>query len=77
MREERAYLQLTIKNSTKGNVLEDNPSFLTNKQEKEFHGLGMQIIQNIVEKYQGTMQFEGEKGWLKINILLLDEGNLE
>ena len=68
----RAYLKIEIKNSTNKNILKENPGFFTDKEEKEWHGLGMKIIQNVIEKYEGAMEFEGEENWIKIKAVLLD-----
>ena len=73
IKKNRAYLEIVIKNSTNGNLLRDNPSFLTSKKEKEIHGFGMQIIQNVVERYQGSLKIDGDDGWIEMSILLINE----
>lgn len=69
----RAYLQVTIGNSVISNPLADNPGFVTSKDDKTLHGFGMEIIRNVVEKYQGMIQMDGTDKWLNINVLLMDE----
>ncbi len=69
----RAYLKIAMQNSVIENPLIENPDFITSKPEKELHGFGMQIIRNVVEKYQGMLQIDGTDRQVKINILLMDE----
>ncbi|MDY3767912.1 MAG: GHKL domain-containing protein [Lachnospiraceae bacterium] len=69
----RAYLQIVIQNSVVSNPLRENPDFLTSKEDKELHGFGMQIMQNVVDKYEGMIQIDGTDTYLKINVLLMDE----
>lgn len=74
MEKNRAYLQIVIGNSVSVNPLTENPEFMTSKEDKILHGFGMRIIRNVVEKYQGMIQMDGSDEWLKINIILMDEG---
>ena len=69
----RAYLKIAMQNSVTENPLIENPNFITSKPEKELHGFGMQIIRNVVEKYQGMLQIDGTDRQVKINVLLMDE----
>ena len=44
--------------------------FRTIKDDTENHGLGMQIIRSIVDKYDGTIQYYDEKTELTILVNL-------
>ncbi len=69
----KAYIKVEIENSTAGNVLEENPEFETDKEQKELHGFGLKIIRNIVETYEGMYETESNDHSLKTSILLLNE----
>ena len=69
----KAYLKIEIENSTKENVLERNPDLLTSKSDKERHGLGMHIIENVVEKYDGILDRQSTDHTMKISVLLMAE----
>ena len=46
-----------VKNTTSQNVMKNNPSLDTTKEEKESHGFGIQIINDIAQKYNGRTDF--------------------
>lgn len=69
----KAYVQIEVENSTSGNVLLENPEFLTSKEEKELHGLGIKIVKNIVNAHEGIYETEATEHSLKTRILLMDE----
>ncbi|RKJ47749.1 GHKL domain-containing protein [bacterium 1XD42-54] len=71
----RGYIKIIIRNSTYANILQNNPDLLTDKEDGDFHGYGMKIIQNIVEQYQGVMKLNGGENWFESRILLLNDGN--
>jgi len=68
----KAYVQIEVENSTSGNVMVENPEFLTSKEEKELHGLGIKIIKNIVNSYEGIYETEATEHTFKTRILLMD-----
>lgn len=69
----KAYLKIEIENSTRENVLENNPELLTSKPDKERHGLGMRIIENVVKKYDGMLDRQSTDDSMTISILLMAE----
>lgn len=69
----KAYLKIEVENSADGNLLMQNPKFETSKKNKKLHGLGIKIIKNIVEMYDGMYETEITKHCLKTSILLMDE----
>lgn len=73
LKNSRAYFQIMVQNSVTENPMRNNPNLLTDKEDKELHGLGMQIIRNVVDKYQGMIQIDGTDQQMKINVLLMDE----
>ena len=69
----KAYLHIESENSTSFNVMEKNPEFMTSKAKKEIHGIGIRIIKNIVEKYDGVYKTNSTDSVLITTILLKDE----
>ena len=69
----KAYLSITVSNSVSSNVLEDNPDLATTKTQSSQHGFGTQVIQNIVSKYNGILEYYCENGMFSVSILLLNE----
>ena len=70
LREIKGYLSLTVKNHTKEDVLKNNPSFMTTKKDQNLHGLGITIIQNIVKKYNGSINFSSDSSSFTCFVLL-------
>ncbi|MBR6696684.1 MAG: GHKL domain-containing protein [Lachnospiraceae bacterium] len=50
--------EVVLGNCVKGNILKDNPNLNTTKNDKEKHGLGLENVKEIVEKYDGIMTYE-------------------
>lgn len=48
----------------------ENGVFITQKEDKEHHALGMRSIEKVVEKYNGTFNHSYKDGWFKITIML-------
>lgn len=72
LKKTRSYLDILVQNTTPGNVLKDNPQFLTSKADAANHGYGTRIVQSLIEKYEGIQKIDGGEGWLKMRILLLN-----
>ena len=51
----KAYLVIIVRNSVKSSVLLNNPNLVTDKPDKNIHGLGFQTIMDIVNKYNGMI----------------------
>lgn len=51
-------LYISLCNTFDGTVRKKGNAYLTTKQEKGEHGLGITAIGNIVEKYHGEMRME-------------------
>lgn len=67
------YTSIFMSNSIDVSVLNNNPELKTTKSEKIYHGIGLKNIQNIVEKYNGMIDFFEEDGEFCCDILI--EGN--
>lgn len=69
--ESRLYMNyLIIKTSNTIDSLNINENFTTTKHNKNDHGLGMIIIKNIVDKYNGTINIDKNNDFIEFNISL-------
>lgn len=66
----KKYLSIVIKNKISTRILENNPNLKTTKQDMKNHGLGIEIINNIVKKYEGILDFNDELGYFVVMIML-------
>ncbi len=56
--EDNGNLCIYIGNTTSGNVLKNNPDMNTTKKDKSMHGFGIMNIRDIIDKYNGTINYE-------------------
>lgn len=55
------FFMISVKNTIINSVLEDNPNLISTKNEKEVHGLGILSMKEVVQKYNGSIEFyEGD-----------------
>lgn len=66
----RRRLMLLVTNPYNGEVKENNGILLTSKKESLFHGIGLQNVENIVKKYNGTMDWHSKEHKFEICIML-------
>lgn len=64
------YLLISVSNAVKSNPLINIKKFKTTKEDNKTHGLGIQIVQNIVEKYNGSIEYGFENNILTVKILI-------
>lgn len=43
---------------------------ITTKKDKEFHGLGLKNVEEIVKKHEGSIDYEMKEGWFQVDIVL-------
>lgn len=65
----RGFDVITVRNSIDGSVLEKNPGLRTSKEEPG-HGLGLQQIRAVAEKYEGTIDIYEKEGLFVVSVLL-------
>ncbi len=63
-------MNIEISNSYTGKLLKRGNYYQSTKSDKGIHGYGLQNIQNIVEKYHGTIQFKQERKIFSVSIFL-------
>ena len=51
------FFMISVKNTIINSVLEDNPNLISKKNEKEVHGLGILSMKEVVQKYNGSIEF--------------------
>ena len=51
------FFMISVKNTITNSVLEDNPNLMSTKNEKELHGLGILSMKEVVQKYNGSIEF--------------------
>ena len=51
------FFMISVKNTIINSVLEDNPNLMSTKNEKEVHGLGILSMKEVVQKYNGSIEF--------------------
>lgn len=66
------YVHIVVKNSVFSDVLKRNPTLQTTKQFPN-HGIGLQIVKNIVSQYDGMMEFHMEGTEFVANVMLKTE----
>lgn len=66
----KQYLSITISNTTINNPIKKSFNFETTKNDNKNHGFGMKIIRDIVEKYDGHINYEYKDNVFTIKILL-------
>lgn len=68
----KQYLAIHISNTTKENVLESNPKLFTKKANSKNHGIGLLIVKDIVNKYDGILQFISKEKVFEVKVMLKD-----
>lgn len=67
---DRRRLVLKVENTYNSLIILNNRNILTSKKNKFVHGIGLQNVKSVVEKYDGTMDIDYDKSWFKIYLML-------
>lgn len=62
VREEDGTTEIFMENTISGSVMKINPNLESRKQDKRYHGFGMESIRGIIGKYQGHYSYREESG---------------
>lgn len=68
--EYKNYLLISISNNSKSNPLIGLQKFKTTKPNSKNHGLGIKIVENAVNKYNGSIEYNWEQEIFTVKILL-------
>jgi len=49
-------------------VVTDRP--ISKKGDSAYHGLGLRNVEDVVDKYKGSIKYHGESGWFEVEIVL-------
>lgn len=63
-------MTIEIKNSFAGELRRNQQGFLTTKEAKENHGIGLKSVKHIVEKYDGLLKIETQENLFCVNVIL-------
>lgn len=74
MENNRNYLCITIANAIDSSVLKNNAGLSTTKEDKKLHGLGTKSIQNIVEQYDGMIDYYEKNGMFIVDMMAKHSG---
>ena len=69
MKQEQLLL-IVVSNDFDGQVLQKNDVFLSSKEDKYLHGVGMKSIQAAIEKYHGSMKVAVKENKFKLMLML-------
>lgn len=67
-------LYLKMENPYVGDLKKQGRNYLTTKVNKNEHGLGLQIIENIINRHNGQMIIDDKNNYFKIKVLLYNIG---
>lgn len=67
-------LYLEMENPYAGNLRKKGRSYLTTKENKNEHGLGLRIVENIINRHSGQMIVDDKDNYFKIKVLLYNIG---
>ncbi|MGN1102619.1 MAG: sensor histidine kinase [Huintestinicola sp.] len=70
----RNYLCITIANAIDSSVLKNNAELSTTKDDKRLHGLGTQSMQNIVDQYDGMIDYYEKNGMFIVDMMVKHSG---
>jgi hypothetical protein len=68
-----SFMHVMCKNSKENDVTFEYGKYLSTKPDDTKHGLGIGIIERIVEKYNGVLDIEHDKNWFEIKLVLKAE----
>lgn len=72
------YQNIICKNTIQNSILKTNPELVSTRKDKSRHGYGIKSMRNIVEKYDGIIQFyeEGRKFCVHASLPMVDLSTL-
>jgi sensor histidine kinase regulating citrate/malate metabolism len=68
--ERQGFLNISFDNTCSKNVVFENGFPVSDKGDPVYHGFGLKSVCHIVNKYGGVLEFQQEKPWFQVRILL-------
>ncbi len=68
--EQDNYYMFSVKNSIPKSVMYNNPKLNTTKADKKYHGHGLKIVKEIVNKYNGNISFTENNNIFDVSIMM-------
>jgi len=72
----RETLFITVKNDYETPPVVVNGKFVTHKKEKSLHGWGTQIVEQIVEKYEGSVEYTVSERYFAAYVMLNEKDSV-
>jgi sensor histidine kinase YesM len=66
--QQKSYYTIIVRNRIENSVLKDNAELKTTKSDKEYHGMGIQSVKEIVSRYNGMMEYYEKDMWFTASI---------
>lgn len=61
---------MNLKNTCETEPIEKNNKFVTHKKNADRHGLGVESVRRIMDKYQGEISFDYKNGFFEVSIII-------
>lgn len=72
VKSQKELLFISITNSMAFEPIYKNGRFITSKSDKQLHGYGLQSVERIVNKHEGTISYQTESNMFEVNITFFD-----
>ena len=63
-------LKIKVRNSFSGAIMKGQSGFITNKEHKEEHGIGLKSVRKIVENYDGILETRTEGQYFEVKVIM-------
>lgn len=67
---DKGRLMIKTDNPYEGEIIEENGTFLTTKDDKENHGIGLQSVKKVIQKYDGIMNIDYTNNIFSVSLLM-------
>jgi sensor histidine kinase YesM len=70
MKYDKGRLMIQTDNPYQGEIVEDNGKVLTTDEDKENHGIGLQSVKKVIQKYDGIMNIDHTDNIFSVSLLM-------